>query len=155
MTSYTGKISTFGGPNDIGVSKSEGLALIEPADLESWWYRHLFLDQQPRGTTGLARRLNPDAYYIAMRWATSPELVGKPLRDAHGNSLGICLGVHTPRRLLRTSYVQIVANGHSILARPVDWGPNGNTNRIADLSPGAASALGLHTDQTATIILPW
>ena len=28
----------------------------------------LFFKQQPQGTTGLARRLNPDAYYIACRW---------------------------------------------------------------------------------------
>jgi hypothetical protein len=128
----TGKMSTFGGPGDTGVSPSEGLALVEPEDLSNWWFRYLFLRTQPPGTTGLARRLDPDAFYLAMRWNY----------DTH------------PRSFLRQVLCKVEANGKTILCRPVDWGPNENTHRIADLSPGAASYLGLQTDNLVTIEVP-
>src|SRR6516162_3848112 len=60
----SGKVSWFGGPEDMGVSPSEGLAFIYDVDTKP----HIFLDEQPPGTTGLARRLDPETYYIAMRW---------------------------------------------------------------------------------------
>ena len=47
----TGKMSTFGGPADEGVGPHEGLALVGPTDLASWWWSCLFLSQQPPGTT--------------------------------------------------------------------------------------------------------
>ena len=50
-----GKCSQFGGPEDTGVSPSEGLAFIFDVDEAP----QLFLPYQPSGTTGLARRLNP------------------------------------------------------------------------------------------------
>jgi hypothetical protein len=120
----TGKCSTFGGPLDTGVSPTEGLALIEEEDLALWWYRHLFLREQPRGTAGLARRLDPDAYYCAMRWNYAK----------------------TPRKTLRRSVVRVSANGVTIFVRPVDWGPHERTGRTIDLSPGAAAALRVKTD---------
>src|SRR6476659_8565060 len=59
-----GKVSWFGGPDDTGVSPSEGLAFIyEVSDCPQ-----LFLPSQPPGTSGLARRLDPDVFYIACRW---------------------------------------------------------------------------------------
>ena len=60
----TGKVSWFGGPDDDGVSPSEGLAFIQ----DMMQAPHLFLPYQPEGTTGLARRLNPHIHYIACRW---------------------------------------------------------------------------------------
>ena len=63
-------MSVFGGPADEGVGPHEGLALIGPTDLGIWWYSCLFLPESPAGTTGLARRLNPRAFYLAMRWDT-------------------------------------------------------------------------------------
>jgi hypothetical protein len=49
------------------------------------------------------------------------------------------------------------ANGLHVFARPVDFGPGdgsiidgqgtADTGRLADLSPGAATALGLQTDE--------
>ena len=61
-----GRCSHFGGPDDLGVSSSEGLAFhfeINEAN------QHLFLPLQPAGTTGLARRLNARAvHYVACRW---------------------------------------------------------------------------------------
>ena len=125
----TGKMSWFGGPLDYGVAPDEGLALIEPDDLKDYGrFGYLFLPAQPPETTGLARRLNPSCFYLAMRWNYA----------------------QFPREVLRRSKVTLKANGRSVCAAPVDWGPNDDTGRIADLSPGAAAALGLVTDDVVT-----
>jgi len=133
----SGKMSMFGGPADEGVGPHEGLALVGPTDLGIWWYSSLFLPEQPPGTTGLARRLNPRAFYLAMRWDYSLY----------------------PREMLRHAVVKLTnpANELYVFARPVDFGPGDgsvidgqptrDTGRIADLSPGAAAALGLKTDE--------
>lgn len=127
---FSGKMSVFGGPNDTGVSPSEGLALFEQGDLPgNPQLAQLFLPAQPPGTTGTARRLNPAAYYIACRWDYQ----------------------ETPKSVLRHAFVRLSANGKELLARPVDWGPNLDTGRIADLSPGAAQFLGLQTDDVVTV----
>jgi hypothetical protein len=130
----TGRMSVFGGPADEGVGPHEGLALVGPTDLALWWFSCLFLPEQPAGTTGLARRLNPRAYYMAMRWDY----------------------VRFPREALRNGLVRLSVPGADpnryIFARPVDFGPGDgavidgqptrDTGRLADLSPGAATALG-------------
>jgi hypothetical protein len=132
----TGRMSVFGGPADEGVAANEGLALIGPSDLALWWFSHLFLADSPPGTSGLARRLNPRAYYLAMRWDYE----------------------QWSKEFLRGTVVRLTnpANGLQVLARPVDYGPGDgemidgqptqDTRRLADLSPGAATALGLQTD---------
>src|SRR5258708_4515853 len=132
----TGRMSVFGGPEDRGVGPEEGLALIEPADLADPWLGNLFLPSRPEGTTGLARRLNPQAFYLAMRWDYA----------------------RFPKAFLRYAVVRLThpANGRHVFARPVDFGPGDgtvidgratpDTGRIADLSPAAATALGLRTD---------
>ena len=63
-----------------------------------------------------------------------------------------------PKQLLRNTVVKLTnpVNGLHVFARPVDFGPGDgsmidgqptpDTGRIADLSPGAATALGLQTD---------
>jgi len=57
--------------------------------------------------------------------------------------------------LLDPSYQAIVrANGKEFLAWPADWGPNENTGRVADLSPGLMEALGLNTDDEVEVIYP-
>jgi hypothetical protein len=136
----TGKMSTFGGPADDGVEPDEGLALIEPGDLENPWFGRHFLRSQPEGTTGLARRLDPYGFYIAMRWDKS----------------------RFTREFLRYATVKVTnpANGKHVFVSPVDFGPGDgsvidgqptqDTGRIADLSPGAATALGLQTDDAVT-----
>src|SRR4249919_3468148 len=58
-----GKVSHFGGPQDTGVTPSEGLAFLYNEDDAPWLF-----GEQPSGTTGLARRLDPNVPYIAMRW---------------------------------------------------------------------------------------
>jgi hypothetical protein len=125
-----GKMSTFGGPDDHGVTASEGLALFTEADIPA--NPDIFLQAQPPGTTGLARRLNPSANYLACRWDYSA----------------------TPKDFLRKIKVQVSANGKSVEARPVDFGPNESTGRITDLSPGLATALGLKTDDTCRVDIP-
>lgn len=124
-----GKVSWFGGPQDGGVGPLEGLGLVEPADLSSWWWQYLFNPEAEPGETGLARRLNPHGYYIAMRWDYG----------------------QTSKGSLRSAFVRVTnpANNKTLLARPVDWGPNVATGRTADLSPGALSTLGLETDSEA------
>jgi N-acetylmuramoyl-L-alanine amidase len=125
-----GRCSWFGGPDDDGVSSSEGLAFIYNYEEAP----HLFLESQPTETTGLARRLNPNIFYVACRWnydRTSKDMLADPSRQA----------------LVR-------AKGLEFWAWPADWGPHEDTGRIADLSPGLMDALGLHTDDEVEVIYP-
>ena len=127
-----GRMSWFGGPNDTGVSAEEGLAFIYNYDSA----KHLFLPTQPPNTTGLARRLNPDIFYVACRWDYN--FAGTSKND-----------------LARPSYQALVsAGGKSFFAWPADWGPHGSTNRVADLSPGLCAALNLTTDDVCEVIYP-
>jgi len=126
----TGKCSWFGGPNDKGVSPSEGLAFIYELDDAP----HLFLPKQPPGTTGLARRLDPDKHYIACRWNYNV--------TSKNDLLNIKVKVHAPK------------TGKTFEAEPADWGPHQDTKRIADLSPGLMDALGIKTDDTVEVTIP-
>lgn len=128
-----GKMSTFGGPKDTGMSADEGLALFTPSDLQDPRYSYLFLPTPPPGTTGLGRRLNPDKYYFACRWNYG----------------------ETPREFLKRALARVEnpLTGRAADARPVDWGPNIATGRVADLSPGLAAALGLETDDVVRITI--
>jgi N-acetylmuramoyl-L-alanine amidase len=130
--SFSGKCSWFGGPDDMGVSEDEGLAFIYNYDQAP----HLFLDQQPPGTTGLARRLDPAMYYVACRWdyAVTPKTM---LDDADKMAL-----VKAPK------------TGRRVLAWPADWGPHDDTDRVADLSPGLLDALGIKTDDEVLVQYP-
>jgi hypothetical protein len=132
----TGKVSHFGGPSDTGVSPSEDLAWWEDWDgVIDDHAENLFMPHQPPNTTGLARRLNPNKFYIAMRW--DYDQFSKDHLATSGD-----------RALVRA------ANGRQFLARPADWGPNENTGRIADISPGLMTALGLETDDEVTVTYP-
>jgi hypothetical protein len=128
-----GKMSTFGGPHDLGMAANEDLALFTKPDLQDPKYAYLFLPASPPGTSGLGRRLNPDQYYFACRWNYAD----------------------TPREFLRRALARVEnpANGHAADARPVDWGPHPSTGRVADLSPGLAAALGLNTDDVVRITI--
>ncbi len=128
-----GKMSTFGGPKDTGMSTDEGLALFAPADLQNPKYSYLFLPTPPPDITGLGRRLNPDKYYFACRWDYND----------------------TPKEFLKRALARVEnpLNGRAADARPVDWGPNIATGRVADLSPGLAAALGLETDDVVRITI--
>ena len=127
---WEGKTSWFGGPEDDGVASDEGLAFIyEVEDQPS-----LFLPEQPPGTTGLARRLDPDAYYIALRWDYN----------------------QTPRDQLLNKMAKVYApkTGKVEYAFPADWGPHVDTGRIADISPGLMEQLGIETDDEVAVTFP-
>jgi hypothetical protein len=128
-----GKMSTFGGPHDHGMSADEGLALFSNQDLKDPKYAYLFLPAPPPGTSGLGRRLNPNQYYFACRWNYAD----------------------TPKEFLRRALARVEnpQNGRAADARPVDWGPHPSTGRVADLSPGLAAALGLNTDDIVRITI--
>lgn len=129
---FEGKCSHFGGPNDMGVSPDEGLAFIYDYDMAP----HLFLDEQPPGTTGLARRLDPEIYYIACRWDYDV----------------------TPKSMLvdKNLYAEVRApsTGKAMLVWPADWGPHQDTGRAADLSPGLMTYLGIGTDDEVQVDYP-
>jgi N-acetylmuramoyl-L-alanine amidase len=125
-----GKCSWFGGPEDTGVAPDEGLAFIyDYADAP-----YLFLDQQPPGTTGLARRLDTEhVYYVACRWDYNV----------------------TPKTMLAQDTKALVrANGKEFLAWPADWGPHEDTGRVADISHALMHALGIETDDEVEVIYP-
>ena len=124
-----GKMSTFGGPDDMGVGPHEGLALVDHSNFHL--VEEYFLPSQPSGTSGLARRLDPDKYYIACRWDYKS----------------------TPKNYLIKTLVEVgnPDNGRYAQAKPVDWGPAAWTGRVADLSPGLAEFLGLETDDICTV----
>src|SRR5262249_49868400 len=113
-----GKTSWFGGPNDTRVAADQGLGFLYKYDDAP----PLFLSKQPPGTTGLARRLNPDVFYVACRWDYD----------------------RTPKKMLADKTIQalVMHGGKRFKAWPADWGPHSSTARVADLSPGLMAALG-------------
>ena len=127
----TGTCSSFGGPDDEGVSPSEELAFIHEMDQAP----HLFLPYQPEGSSGLARRLNPYVHYVACRWDYD-----KTSRDMLTDKVAL---------------VRVPATGIALTAFPADWGPHENTGRVADLSPGLMTDLGIETDDVVEITFPF
>ena len=128
-----GTCSTFGGPDDIGVSPSEGLAMWYEPEECPW----LMLGKQPPSTTGMARRLDPSVFYVACRWDYDV----------------------TPKEMLRGPQMAMVTNadtGVMRLAHVADWGPHEEqTGRAADLSPGLADSLGVGTDDEVQVMYPY
>jgi hypothetical protein len=126
-----GKVSWFGGPEDMGVSPSEGLAFLYEIEDKP----EVFLNYQPSGTTGLARRLDPSVYYIAMRWDydqfSKDRLAGMEMAL-----------VRSPR------------TGKQAFAHPADWGPHVDTSRVADISPGLMEELDIMTDDEVEVTYP-
>ena len=126
-----GKVSWFGGPDDMGVAPDEGLAFLYSVDDKP----QLFLEEQPAGTSGLARRLDPDERYIALRWdydQFSKDFLRGPV----------------------LAQVKALKTGRSSLAHPADWGPHVDTNRVADVSPGVMKDLAIETDDEVEIVFP-
>src|SRR6516164_287549 len=130
---WQGNVSWFGGPEDDGVSENEDLAFIFNVEQAP----HLFLPYQPEGTSGLARRLDPEQDYIAMRFDY----------DIYPKSM---LGSQDYMALVRAP-----KTGKQFVAYPADWGPHGHTNRIADISPGLMDKLGIETDDQIEVIFPY
>jgi hypothetical protein len=139
LFSARGKCSQFGGPEDEGVSPAEDLAFFEDED-DIRKAPHLFLPYQPEGTSGLARRLNPFVHYVACRW--DYDVTPKEMLAESGNVA-----------LVRTKLVD--GTERALTAFPADWGPNADTGRVADLSPGLMYDLGIETDDEVEVIYPW
>jgi N-acetylmuramoyl-L-alanine amidase len=127
----SGKCSWFGGPEDTGVSPSEGLAFIYSVGDAP----HLFLPYQPEGTSGLARRLNPYVHFVACRW--DYDVTPKPTLLDH------------------MALVRNPKTGFSLVAFPADWGPNETTGRVADLSKSLLDDLDLTTDDVVEVTYPY
>jgi hypothetical protein len=125
-----GKCSWFGGPDDTGVSPDEGLAFLYDVDDAP----ELFLPYQPSGTTGLARRLDPSTSYIAMRFDYENQWSKEELASGK-----VMFWVRSPK------------SGKRYKARPSDWGPHVDTNRVCDLSSGLMDALEIETDDEVEI----
>lgn len=127
-----GKCSWFGGEFDYGMTPTEGLALIEPADIKALAFRDLFIAGADPAK-GIGRQLSATAYYIACRWDYS--VLSK---DELRKSVAMVLNP---------------ANGLWLLARPADWGPNADTKRVADCAPVILDDLGLTTDDEIEITI--
>jgi hypothetical protein len=137
MIAERGKISWFGGPDDSGVSSSEDTAFWETWDqVVADGAEDLFLEEQPEGTTGLARRLDSyGTYYIAMRWDYDV------YDHAHLKS--------------HVALVRNPENGMSVTCKPADWGPHVDTDRICDVSRLTLDTLQCSTDDIVEVIYPW
>jgi hypothetical protein len=122
-----GKCSCFGpsldGKPDSGMTDKEGLALYEHKEAND--RPDLFLSGNE--SLGVCRRLRPDAHFIAMRFPK-------------GNI----------RRELQCSVWRVEANGKSVLASLVDWGPAEWTGRALDLSSAIMAELGIKTDDVVS-----
>lgn len=129
MITLKGKCSWFGGMHDPGMSGRETLALVHYVRQRP----EVFSVYVPPDTVALGKLLNPDTFYIAMRW------------DYHTTTPG----------WLVAHQVKVSANGKSVECWPVDWGPNRHTGRICDLSPGTLKALGIETDDIVTVEIPY
>ena len=125
-----GKMSTFGGPEDEGMSATEGLAIFETIEeAEANNAGDFFLSADEAGAIGLGRRLRVEKLYVACRW------------NYHEIS----------RHFLQDAVAHVSANGRTVTARPMDWGPNENTGRVCDMSPAGADALELSTDDICSV----
>lgn len=124
-----GKVSHFGGPDDMGMSPEEPLAFIY--DVSDAPY--LFL---PGAEEALGRNLDPEIPYIACRWDyDNPEQTREML-------------------LKHVAMVYAPKTGRAYFAAPADWGPGEQTGRVADISPGLMSMLGITTDDIVEVIFP-
>ncbi len=127
-----GRMSTFGGPEDQGVGLHEGLALISENDVTLSRYAHLFMSVEAAALViakrenipapakiGMARRLNPLAFYLAMRW----DQALAPFRHVYRNSDNT-VNAQT-FTILRHGIVRLTnpENGFCLFATPVDYGP--------------------------------
>lgn len=123
---HKGKISTFGGPSDSGMTMTEGLSIYEHAEADQ--RLDLFFPRSSNLSVGTSKRLNPKAYFFAYRFPLDPRPDRKTLQNT--------------QFLFRNP-----VNGRMVVAWLVDYGPAEWTKRVLDISEGAAVALGIQTDQ--------
>lgn len=146
MPDYKGRCSWFGGPDDAG-DRIYGQALIptdpeksvqalysqHPDLVQMGLFREGLVDPLPQVTdwngntaqAGISWCLNPDSYYLAMRWGG---------------------GSHRPNPA--SARVLLLYHDKAVIVAPTDWGPAVSTGKAFDLSPGAMKALGTKTGIT-------
>ena len=127
-----GKVSWFGGPNDTGVSPSEGLAFIYDVDDAP----HLFLSL----STGRHDRTGAAA--------KSGHLLSSP-------PVGTMTNIPKDYLLTEMAMVRSPKTGKQVKVYPADWGPHVDTNRVADVSPAVMEYLGIKTDDEVEVIFPF
>lgn len=118
-----GTMSIFGGIWDDGMKPEEGLALYEhwECDLRPDIFNYRSLDK----SLGASKRLRDNGLYFAYRYDKD-----------------------RPREWLQKNLFLFTnpSNNRSVVCNLVDWGPGETTMRMFDISPYAASLLGLRTD---------
>lgn len=144
---FIGKCSTFGGPDDTGVTPTEGLGLISTVQERN---KHLFVAGCEIGERALARALSPEAYYIAMRWPFGRlKIAGKyQLWPMATCSIDEEVAYWSQFRGL----IRNPTNGKVCMWEAVDSGPARWTKRIVDCSPGINKYLGVKTDDTVEVM---
>jgi hypothetical protein len=121
----------------MGMGAQEGLGLIEDYNRGEWWFDRLF----HLGTvSAFGRNLNPAAYYIAMRFAYG----------AFQGVFGDILPGNTRDQIRRGLFV-VEHNGSAVFAQAADWGPNADTGRLIDCSPGVLAKIGAQTDSVVNV----
>jgi hypothetical protein len=128
---WKGQMSWFGGKDDTDMPDQEPLAIVQNDNFD--YYKKYFVDEKKGGdgTFPHAKNLNPETYYIACRWDYWV----------------------TPRTQLKDCTIMVSHRGMTARAEAVDWGPNEDTGRVADVSKGLADHLGLTTDQVCEVKL--
>ncbi len=124
-----GKMSTFGG-EDSGMAHTENLSL--------YWAHHqcdnkpnLFKPRDADLTQGTSHRLKESALYCAIRFNPEDK---EQLRDEE-------FKISNPK------------TGKYVMCALVDYGPHERTGRVVDISPGAAEAIGVETDDEVIVEL--
>ena len=122
-----GKISSFGGPEDLGVGPGETLSL--------------YPDSLARGLPGSLPEAIAIDYYCAMRWDYA--------------SIQANLGTDRDGALtwLRGQQITVQYLGRQINCIPVDWGPAHSTGRLIDCGPAVLTELGCETDDTVAVVM--
>lgn len=127
MQTLLGKISWFGGPEDMGVGPRETLSL--------------YPDSLARGLPGSLPPSIAVDYYCAMRWDYA---------EIQAN-----LGVDRNQALtwLRGQQITVAYLGKQINCIPIDWGPAQSTGRLIDCGPAVLTEIGCETDDTVAVTM--
>lgn len=129
MIKFSGKISIFGGKDDLGMVNDTGLALYELKEADA--RRDLFYTESELGESCPTwKRLKTDSFYCAYRFDP---------KKRRSNLQKTMVIIENPR------------NKKWLYASLVDWGPSASTNRVLDVSPGVAKALGIKTDDEVEV----
>ncbi len=75
----------------------------------------------------------------------------KRVKDLQGDYCAIRFPLDIPKKELKKYKVHVSANGKTVIARLVDYGPAKWTGRIIDLSPSIMAELGISTDENVNV----